>query len=103
MLQELGVDYGSSISLYYDNKVAIESTHNLVQHDHTKHVEVDWHFIKKNFDKKIIQFLFVRLEDQLADVLTKAISWRVFHGAINKLGMINIYAPIKEGVLKFQL
>ena len=93
VLHELGVDYGSSMSLYCDNKAAIEIAHNPVQHDRTKHVEVDRHFIKENLDRKIIQFPFIRSEDQLADVLTKAVSGRVFHGAINKLGMIDIYAP----------
>jgi hypothetical protein len=34
--------------LYYDNKFAIGIAHNLVQHDRTKHTEVDINFIKKN-------------------------------------------------------
>ena len=41
VLQELGVDYGSPMRLYCDNKAAIEIAHNPVQHDRTKHVEVD--------------------------------------------------------------
>ena len=92
MLQDLGIDYGTSMGLHCDNKTAIEIAHNLVQHDRTKHVEVDRHFIKENLDWKIIQFLFVRSKDQLANILTKAVSGRVFYDAIDKLGMINIYA-----------
>jgi len=30
--------------LYCDNKAAISIAHNLVQHDRTKHVEIDRHF-----------------------------------------------------------
>lgn len=30
--------------LYCDNKTAISVAHNLVQHDQTKHVEIDRHF-----------------------------------------------------------
>ena len=93
LLQDLGIDYEKPMSLHCDNKAAIEIAHNLVQHDRTKHVEVDGHFIKENLDRKVIQFLFVRSEDQLADVLTKAVSGRAFHDAISKLGMIDIYAP----------
>ena len=81
------------MSLHYDNKTTIKIAHNLVQHDRTKHVEVDRHFIKENLDQKIKQLLFVRSEDQLADILTKAVSGRAFYNAIDKLGMINIYAP----------
>ena len=29
----------------------------------------------------------------MADILTKAVSGKVFHGIIDKLGMIDIYAP----------
>lgn len=30
--------------------------HNLVQHDHMKHVDVDKFFIKEKLDKKIMDF-----------------------------------------------
>ncbi|CAL8997528.1 unnamed protein product [Prunus brigantina] len=45
-----------------------------VQHDRTKHVEVDRHFIKERLEDKTLQFPFVKSEDQLADILTKAVS-----------------------------
>ena len=92
VLQDLGIDYGTSMELHYDNKAVIEIAHNLVQHDRTKHVEVDIHFIKENLDGKIIQLPFVQSEDQLANILTKSVSGRTFYDAIDKLGMINIYA-----------
>jgi hypothetical protein len=40
-------DSKDSMRLYCDNKVAINITHNPVQHDRTKHVEIDRHFIKE--------------------------------------------------------
>jgi hypothetical protein len=36
--------------LYCDNKSAIGIAHNSVQHDRTKHVEVDKHFIKEKIE-----------------------------------------------------
>ncbi|CAL9009278.1 unnamed protein product, partial [Prunus brigantina] len=38
------------------------------QHDRTKHVEVDRHFIKERLEDKTLQFPFVKSEDQLADI-----------------------------------
>ena len=62
------------MNFFCDNKVAIEISHNLIEHDRTKHIKVDWHFIKQNIEEKVIQFYFVMLEDQFIDMLTKAIS-----------------------------
>ncbi|RVW24660.1 Retrovirus-related Pol polyprotein from transposon TNT 1-94 [Vitis vinifera] len=42
-----------------------------VQHDRTKHVEVDRFFIKEKLDDKIVELPKIRSEDQLADILTK--------------------------------
>ena len=39
---------------YYDNKFAINITHNLVQHDQTKHKEIDRHLIKEKLDSGLI-------------------------------------------------
>ncbi|KAI5318439.1 hypothetical protein L3X38_038147 [Prunus dulcis] len=64
-----------------------------VQYDRTKHVEVDRHFIKEKLDAGIVDFPFVKIEDQLGDILTKALSNRSFHSCLDKLGIRNIYAP----------
>ena len=76
-----------------DNKVACDIAHNPVQHDRTKHVEVDRHFIKEKLEEKLIEVPHVRSQDQLADVLTKAVSNQAFNGCLDKLGMSDIYAP----------
>ncbi|KAL6269519.1 hypothetical protein ACE6H2_026430 [Prunus campanulata] len=86
-----------NISGYTDadwaGNASISIAHNPVQHDRTKHVEVNRHFIKEKLKNKEIQLSFVKSEDQLANILTKAISSRVFHNSLIKLGIGNIYAP----------
>ncbi|BBH04450.1 BURP domain-containing protein [Prunus dulcis] len=47
LLTELGFKPGKPMELHCDNKSAIDIAHNPVQHDQTKHVEVDRHFIKE--------------------------------------------------------
>ena len=93
MLKSLGIKLKKPMDLHCDNTSAIEISHNPVQHDRTKHVEVDRFFIKENLDRKVIRFPFVYTEDQLADILTKGVSRKVFDDSIDKLGMIDIYAP----------
>ncbi|KAI5322714.1 hypothetical protein L3X38_031786 [Prunus dulcis] len=81
------------MELHCDNKSTINIAHNPVQHGRTKHVEVDRHFIQEKIEKKIIRLSFVKLEDQLTDILTKAVCCRVFHDSLTKLGIGDIYAP----------
>jgi len=54
-----------------------------VQHDRTKHVEIDRHIIKEKLEAGIISFPFVRLELQLTDVLTKGVSSKVFNESLS--------------------
>uniref|UniRef100_A0A2N9FH39 Integrase catalytic domain-containing protein n=1 Tax=Fagus sylvatica TaxID=28930 RepID=A0A2N9FH39_FAGSY len=93
MLKELGVHSKDPMKLYCDNKAAISIAHNPVQHDRTKHVEVDRHFIKEKLTEGLICTPFVRTENQLADILTKGVSNKIFNSALDKLGIRDIYAP----------
>jgi hypothetical protein len=92
LLTELGFTHTSEMELFYYNKSAIAISHDPIQHDRTKHVEVDRHFIKENLEEKIIRFPFVKSEDQLADILTKAVSSKEFYNSLDKLCMRDLYA-----------
>ena len=50
------------MKLYCDNKVAINIVHNPIQHDRTKHVEVDRHFIKEKLEGNLICMPYVSIE-----------------------------------------
>ena len=94
LMQELQIKQTSPMRLYCDSKAACDIAHDPVQHDRTKHVEGDRYFIKEKLEAKIIEVPHIRSQDQLADMLTKAISNQVFHTSLDKLGMNDIYALI---------
>ena len=87
LLIEMGFTPSQACPLMCDNKAAVSISENPVQHDRIKHVEVDRHFIKEKLEGGIVSLPFVRFEDQLADILTKAVAGRVFHGVLGKLGV----------------
>lgn len=59
------------MNLYCDNKVAINIAHNPVQHDQTKHIEINCHFIKGNIMYQQICIPFVKMDKQPTNLLTK--------------------------------
>jgi len=73
LLKELRYLIDTEIKMYCDNKAAIVIANNSVQHDRTKHVEADKHFIKQKLNEKTMIFPFVKSKDQLTDILTKAV------------------------------
>ncbi|KAL8170890.1 hypothetical protein V2J09_022694 [Rumex salicifolius] len=83
----------SPMTLRCDNKSAISIAHNPVQHERTKHVEVDRHFIKEKLESDLISLNYIPTEDQLADALTKGLHYSRFQQPMSKLGMIDIYHP----------
>jgi hypothetical protein len=92
LLFELGLSEKSPIMLYCDNKTAINIANNSVQHDRTKHMEKDRHFIKEKFDSREICLSFVRTTEQLVDVFIKGLHTAEFSNVIYKMNMKNIYS-----------
>nr|GEV17634.1 hypothetical protein [Tanacetum cinerariifolium] len=83
-------DYGfhfDKIPMYCDSKVAIAISCNPVQHSHTKHIDVRYHFIKEKVEKGIVELFFVETKYQLADMFTKALPEERFKYLVRRLGM----------------
>jgi len=89
ILEDLKLRWDKPMKLYCDNKSAISIAHNPVQHDGTKHIEVDRHFIKEKLDSGLICTPYVSTQSQLADILTKGLNAINFERIISKLGMEN--------------
>ena len=77
------------MKLYCDKKSSIDIAHNPIQHNRTKHIEVDKHFIKEKLEEGVVCMSYVLSERQLVDILTKGFNSSIFH---NKLGMEDIYS-----------
>ena len=93
LLEELKMTGSSPMKLYCDNKAAISVAHNPVLHDHTKHVEVDKHFIKEKVDNGLVCMTYIPTEEQVTDVFTKGLHKRQFDFLVGKLAMEDIFKP----------
>jgi len=79
--------------IFCDNQSVIYIAQNQKLHERTKHIKVDYHLVRDVWTKKVISLPFTPSSKQLADLLTKAASSKVFFVLCSKLGMVDIYAP----------
>lgn len=81
------------------NTNILNLAHDPVQHDRTKPMEIDHHFIKDHLKKGNICTPFLPMYDQLVDVFTKGLPGAQFMSLVCKLGMLDIHSPA-GGVLE---
>nr|GEU89583.1 retrovirus-related Pol polyprotein from transposon TNT 1-94 [Tanacetum cinerariifolium] len=90
------------IPIYCDSKSAIAISCNRVQHSRTKHIVVRYHFIKEHVEKGTIELYFVKMDYQLADLLTKALPVDRFNYLVRRLGMRNLSPHELDRLAKYQ-
>jgi len=69
-IDDLKIKVDIPMQLYYDNKLTMSIVHNLVQHDRTKHIEIDRHFTKGNLERRLVVTTHVPTIFQIANIFT---------------------------------
>ena len=89
LLQELGINNLTPVTLNCDNQSALHIAHNPVFHERTKHIEINCHFTREKVLEGLLQLSYLPTTSQLADVLTKILPSHQFQELMSKLGMVN--------------
>jgi histone deacetylase 1/2 len=86
LLLEIGVQAPRTAKLWCDNMGAKYLSANPVFHARTKHIEVDYHFVRERVAKRLLDIEYVSTRDQVADGFTKPLTVRqleIFKGNLN--------------------
>jgi hypothetical protein len=73
LLTELGVQHPPMARLWCDNLGATYLSANPIFHAKTKHIEIDFHFVRERVAQKLLDIRFISTGDQVADGFTKAL------------------------------
>jgi hypothetical protein len=73
LLAELRVKLKEKPSLWCDNLGATYLSANPIFHARTKHIEIDFHFVRERVANNLLAIHFISSNDQVADGFTKAL------------------------------
>ncbi|KAL3835707.1 hypothetical protein ACJIZ3_010443 [Penstemon smallii] len=74
LLTDLGIFASKPPILFCDNLGATYLSKNPIMHSRTKHVDINYHFVRDRVQSRAIQISFLSSKDQLADIFTKPLS-----------------------------
>ena len=73
--------------IHCDNQSCIKLLVNLVFHDISKHIDIQYHHIRDCVQQKIMLLQYIATEDQDADILTKALTRSKFEYHRDRIGV----------------
>jgi hypothetical protein len=97
LLQELHHTPTKATVVYCDNVSAMYLSSNPVQHQRTKHVEIDLHFVRDRVALGEARVLHVPTSSQFADIFTKGLPTTVFQDFRSSLNVAESVVPTAGG------
>ncbi|GKE89802.1 ribonuclease H-like domain-containing protein [Tanacetum coccineum] len=96
LLRELHTPLTTATLVYCDNVSAVYLSSNPVQHQRTKHIEIDIHFVRDLVAAGHIRVLHVPSRYQFADIFTKGLPSALFEEFRSSLSVRCTPAPTAE-------
>jgi hypothetical protein len=90
LLSELGLDTSSPTILCVNNQSAITITKNPEFYDHTKHINVCYHFLWQVVNNRMVELLYIPTRDQVADTLTKGLPPALHNKFRDAMGVLHL-------------
>jgi histone deacetylase 1/2 len=77
--------------MWCDNLGATYLSGNPIFHARTKHIEIDFHFIRERISNKLLDIRFISSKDQIVDGFTKALTVQQLHEFRRNLNLSKVW------------
>jgi len=98
LLKDIHVFLSTTPTIWCDNVSALALASSPIYHANTKHIEVDYHFVREKVLNQDVLLKFISTDDQVADVFTKGLGSARFVYLRLKLMVIPSPISLRGGV-----
>ena len=85
---ELNFSLPTTSTIFTDNQVAITISHHPKYHTRTKHIDINYHFLRNHISARTINTVYVNTHDNLADLFTKGLAQINHQDLTYRIGVI---------------
>ena len=78
--------------MFGDNKGAIHLARNPVMEGRSKHIDIKYYFLRERVEDNSFVLDYVSTDQQLADIMTKNLTWQKFQENRSRLNLIEFKA-----------
>ena len=90
VIKQLNIANKEKFYSFTDSLLAINLANNPEHHAKTKHIDIQYHFIREHVINGTIQLSHINTKEQLADMLTKALSGPTFKYLVRQMNLLPI-------------
>ena len=87
VIEQLNINNKETFHLFIDSLSAIELANNPEHHAKTKHIDIQYHFVREHVTNNTIQLSYISTKEQLADILTKTLSGLTFKNLVSQMNL----------------
>jgi hypothetical protein len=98
LLKEIHITIFTAPCLWVDNIGALSLSSNPVFHARTKHIKIDYHFIRKKVFNKDLVAHYISTSNQPLDIFTKGLTFARFMLLRDKLMVRSLLICLREDV-----
>lgn len=88
LASSIHINIDKPIIIYEDNNGCISIANNPSSHKRSKHIDIQYHFSRKQIEKNVIKLNYILTGQQLADALTKPLPAVTFQEMRSKMGLV---------------